>query len=199
MIRMARVPFGGITLLICLSGAAAAQEKRAPVTTPQVYVITTPTPSPPPTTPTPAPRKTRKKEQKVSEPKLPQEGLLASSGGSSTSTDVFGDIALKEGEGPPISGSVSRMSTNQWQVKVFNNSKDLVSGSFAVFQFDRLGNRIKQDRFTVTLRPGESMERRIPGTASSVNSRLSVTGWKATKVKEAAPTPASEDTNPPQP
>lgn len=79
----------------------------------------------------------------------------------------------------PISGSVSKISTNEWRAKVMNNSEeDKYSVSVSVVQFDKLGKQIKRDSFSLVLAPKASAERTVKGSGTTFDAQLNLNSWK---------------------
>ena len=134
---------------------------------------------------------------KKKEKQFPKSGTLASTsgGGSASSVGGFGDTPLSdEDQAAPIGGSVSR-EKNSWVAKVFNNSKDSVSGNYKVIQKGKNGATIKTDSFSVNLAPGKSTERSFTANPLSVSGSLDVVSWKSNKKKEEPKKEESEYTN----
>lgn len=115
-------------------------------------------------------------------PELPKSGSLSTSGdfgyrrsavgGEWGGTDQQGkDVA-------PISGSVSKLSDNEWVMKAFNNSKDTYSVSLEVAQYGVNGQRLKGDFFSYTLRPSQNVERKISASPSTKSCDLKLQSWK---------------------
>lgn len=133
---------------------------------------------------------------------LPKSGVLSTS--ISTGYQTNKKVAIpwnKEGAGAdaqaPISGSVSRINTKQWQAKVFNNTDDAFSADVAVVQLNANGNTVKRDSFSMRLKPKESLERTVSAVAGSSDGRLELISWKrlTSKKKEepSAQVPANTE------
>ena len=134
---------------------------------------------------------------KKKEKQFPKSGTLASTSGGGTSSSVggFGDTPLTdEDQAAPIGGSVNR-EKNSWVARVFNNSKDSVSGNYKLVQKGKNGATIKTDSFSVNLAPGKSAERSFTANPLSVSGSLDVVSWKSNKKKEEPKKEESEDTN----
>lgn len=140
-------------------------------------------------------------QKSAKEKDLPASGALASSGHfgrGNTGADLpWGstDGGITNG-GSPISGSITRINPNEWQLKVFNNSKDSYSVSLQVFQYNSSGSKVKTDSLSYSLAPGKSAERKIPAGISSDRAELNLGNWKKlggskkskeTQSEEAAP------------
>lgn len=127
----------------------------------------------------------QKSEEDI-EKKFPKTGVIAATKQSGRNAEVggFGNVSYSEDDQAPITGSVSRLNQTKWVAKVFNNSKKSISASFTVKQMNAAGNQIDSDSFSVTLGPGQSNERPITASASTVNAELAITNWKILKEKE---------------
>ena len=113
---------------------------------------------------------------------LPKKGVLSvSGGGGGQDYKIPGEWAGQDattGDAPPVSGSVSRINKESWQVKMFNNSKDVYSASIAVIQYDEAVKQIKSDYFSITLKPGEKDVRTFSAAAGSKTAELNLQRWK---------------------
>lgn len=122
---------------------------------------------------------------------LPKSGNLSTSinSGSVSSSvpDPFGGIEIGEGEGSPISGSISRLDEDTWQMRVFNNSQDTYSVNLGVKQRDEDGRTLKSDSFSYTLKPGSSAERPIQAASGSREADLDLRSYSKIKKQKAAP------------
>lgn len=127
---------------------------------------------------------------------LPQSGTLSATSSAGTSAEVpnpWGGVSLDDGKPNPISGSVSKVSANQWMMKVFNNSQDPYSVSLEVEQLDTSGRRARSDYFSYTLKAGASAQQPISASPQTRDMRLNLRSWKnlAKKKPEATGTPAA--------
>ena len=113
---------------------------------------------------------------------LPKRGTLSVSGGGGgqdySIPGEWGGSDASTGDAPPVSGSVSRINKETWQVRMFNNSKDAYSANVAVIQTDDAFKQVKSDYFSVTLKPGEKDTRTFPAGAGSKSAELKLQGWK---------------------
>lgn len=133
-----------------------------------------------PAAPAEVPAEAAPKKQKD----LPRSGSLSSSiSGIHDSRAIpgpWGGVDVKGETASPITGSVSKISANKWQMRVFNNSEDSYSVSLAVHQYNRVGTKIKSDSFSYSLRPGASAERTLSSLAETEQCTLDLVNWKKT-------------------
>lgn len=113
---------------------------------------------------------------------LPKSGVLsdtfASGRSGVTAPGTWGDSNVLSSDPAPISGSVSKLSNNKWQMRLFNNSEDPYSVSVEVRQIDT--NRVVQrrDTFSYTLKPKQSVEREVTAYSPGVDCALELLKWK---------------------
>ncbi|RIL09229.1 MAG: hypothetical protein DCC75_07015 [Proteobacteria bacterium] len=122
-------------------------------------------------------------EEGDAEANLPKSGVLSRSvKGGYQSKDVnvpWGTEESPAKETSPITGSVSKLSDKAWKMKLFNNSEESTySADVRVNQYNLRGVKIKSDYFSYTLKPGESTERDVSASASTVDSQLELVSWK---------------------
>lgn len=128
---------------------------------------------------------------------LPKSGTLSATAGRGNVVEgVWGGVDLSGEQAPPVSGSVSRIDPNNFQMRAFNNSKDTYSLSLQVVQVDQRGNAVKRDSFSYTLKPNQSAERTVRSAPGAVDARLDVLRWKnlTEKQREAAKESEGETT-----
>ena len=121
----------------------------------------------------------------------PQKGTLAG-----TASGGYGGIAMDgvwgskdgsmDGEGTPVSASVSKAGTAEWVVKVFNNSEDQYRLSLELTQIGESGRVVKSDPFATILRGGQNLQRIFLMHPAAVNATVSVKSWKKVEKKTAA-------------
>lgn len=138
-----------------------------------------------------APAAADTKAEPKEEKKLPKSGVLSSSirsgyqsrniGDQWGGTDITGDAGAA-----PITGSVSRVSPQEWVAKIFNNTDDTYSASLRVVQLGKRGSQTKQDSFSYTLKPHSSASRRLASSSLTEEARLELQGWKKLGAKKAA-------------
>ena len=112
---------------------------------------------------------------------LPKHGVLSSTytaGDQSMSVDVWAKKGAAVDAVSPISGSVSRVSDKQWQMKVYNNTDDSFNADVRVKQINSRGNVIKTDSFSLRLKPKESTDRVIAGLSAAADAQLELVSWK---------------------
>ena len=121
------------------------------------------------------------KEKKKEE--LPQKGVLSTTVTKSyknAKLDIpWGSTDAVGGGVSPITGSVSRFSEKEWLVKVFNNSDKRYSFNVKVTQYSDRGSQVKSDSFSYTLKPKESVDRKLSRSSGARDAQLSLEGWKA--------------------
>lgn len=112
---------------------------------------------------------------------LPKKGSLATSSlsgaASATFPDPFGGNDPSGREISPISGSVSRISSEQWEMKVFNNSKDSYSVSVDIIQRDLRGSEVRRDSFSYALKPESSKSEKLPIGPGAYMAELNLRHW----------------------
>jgi hypothetical protein len=125
-------------------------------------------------------------EEKKEESSFPQTGTLASSnpGSKTNSVDVWSDENAKDtSQAPPISGSVSKVNGKDWIAKIFNNSDAPISANIAVVQLDKLNRKLNTQYFSVSLKPGESVDRKVNASSTTNQCYVELRGWKKKSVK----------------
>jgi hypothetical protein len=154
----------------------AAPEKSASKSNEPEQVVIVPTLPPTPTA---------QEEKEDPYKDLPKSGLL--SGTYSLETDStavsepWGNTGSAANSNSPITGSVSRISKQQWKASVFNNSEDSFSVSVKVKQIDSRGSVVKSDYFSASLKPKNSAERQFSSASSALNAELELLSWKKLK------------------
>jgi hypothetical protein len=135
-----------------------------------------------------------------SDKELPKSGSLATSSisgaASATFPDPFGGNDPSGREVSPIAGSVSRLSSERWEMKVFNNADDTYSVSVDVVQRDLRGSEVKRDSFSYTLKPHTSKSEKLAVGPGAELAELTLRNWRneTRKVREKekqSATPAS--------
>ena len=119
-------------------------------------------------------------------PELPSSGTLAKSskanfGGSSDGP--WGGIDLDGKNVNPLIASVQRVSEREFSYTVKNNSEDNYSTTLKLVSYDSRGKRIRSVPASVSLRPGQSVTRKVraSSTVSSMEVEMSSFKKKATK------------------
>jgi hypothetical protein len=112
---------------------------------------------------------------------LPKRGVL-----SSTNVGGYGSREVDEPWGfddsgretAPITGSVSRQG-GRWVARIFNNHPDnTYSADVQVNLFNRNGTKVQSGSFSLTLKPGQSVERTVSGPANVESANVELKGWK---------------------
>lgn len=139
---------------------------------------------------------------------LPRSGTLSGTSVSGTggkSVDApWGSEDVING-GAPISGSVSKVSERQWNMRIFNNSEDTYSVDLEVAQLNERNTKVKSDHYSYTLRPKQTAERSISAYSNTKQCTLNLLSWKnltehkkdAEPTKTAATASAPAAKNPP--
>ena len=127
--------------------------------------------------------------QTVPDKTLPRKGSLASTfvTGKSVSTapEPFGFDELNRKEESPITGSVSRGKPGEWQLKVFNNSKeDTYSVDVEVFQLNEGLAVVKRDYFSYTIPPQGSKGQSLAEASGVKGAELNLSKWKNLTAKK---------------
>jgi hypothetical protein len=91
----------------------------------------------------------------------------------------------------PISGSVSKVSGNNWMMKIFNNSKDSYSVDVSIVQLASDGSKNKEDHYSYNLGPSKSEQRSISALSHTVNCALRLNNWKKIGSAKSADASAS--------
>ena len=113
---------------------------------------------------------------------LPSSGFLAGSAiGGNGAVNLQGQWG---GPGAPLTASVSKNSSEEWTLRVYNNSDDKYRASISVQLLDELGKRLKSYPVSATLQPGDVYERRIRPTPRSVNYAIKLSSWKKYEKKK---------------
>ncbi len=133
----------------------------------------------------------------VPDKKLPKEGSLASTfvtGRSVASApEPFGFDELNRNEKSPITGSVSRVRPGEWQLKVFNNSReDTYAVDVEVLQLNDALAVVKRDFFSYTIPPQGSKAQSISEGSGVKGAEMSLTKWRNLTSKKKAPATASQ-------
>ncbi len=80
--------------------------------------------------------------------------------------------------GSPIMGSITHVGEN-WIVRITNSTDDrTLNASFNLKQFDSRGRTVRSEPFTYSLRPKESVERRVRAALRISRVTLDLTDWK---------------------
>lgn len=121
--------------------------------------------------------------QTVPDKNLPKKGALASTfvtGRSvATAPEPFGFDELNRNEESPISGSVSRGKPGEWQLKVFNNSKeDTYSVDVEVSQLNEALVVVKRDYFSYSIPPQGSKAQNISEASGVKGAQMNLTKWR---------------------
>jgi hypothetical protein len=130
-----------------------------------------------------------KKSELVSDKDLPKTGSLAASSmlgtGPASFADPFGGEDPSGREKSPITGSVSRVTADKWEIKIFNNSKDSYSVSVDLIQRDLRSTEIRRDSYSYTLKPESSKSERIAVGVGAQTAELTLRHWsnRTKKVK----------------
>lgn len=130
--------------------------------------------------------------QTVSDKKLPKTGSLSSTFVTGSSVNVapepFGSDNPMGDEQSPITGSVSRVKPGEWQLKVFNNSKDdTYAVDVEVSQFNESFTSVKRDYFSYTIPPQGSKVQSISEGLGVKGAQLNLSKWRnLTSKKKAA-------------
>lgn len=123
-------------------------------------------------------------------PIRPKTGLMSTSiRGPERATVVdTGEETAQGGKfsGPPIAGSVSRISPREWRMVVANNTTDPYSVDVTVRQVNGRGDAVKNDHFSYTLKPGEQQTRDVSGAINAVDGKLILNSWKNLAPKPVA-------------
>jgi hypothetical protein len=83
--------------------------------------------------------------------------------------EPFGVVDPSGREISPITGSVSRVDSDTWMMKVFNNSgTETYAVDVEVLQRDERGSVVKRDAYSYTLQPKASTSREV---SSALNVR----------------------------
>ncbi len=125
----------------------------------------------------------------VSDKELPKTGNLSTSSisgaASATFPDPFGAVDPSGKEESPITGSVSRLTADEWVMKVFNNSKNAYSVIVDVVQRDDRGSEVRRDSYTYMLKPESSEQRKVPAGVGAKEAELNLRNWKDLTKKPA--------------
>jgi hypothetical protein len=128
---------------------------------------------------------------------LPKSGSLSSTRMtgqvSNAVPEPFGVVDPSGKEISPITGSVSRINNDTWQMKVYNNSKvDSYSVDIEVIQRDDGGRVVKKDAYTYNLKPQSNNGRQISSGLNARQAELNLVKYKnvtrQSKSTTAAPT-----------
>ncbi len=128
-------------------------------------------------------------EEQVRE--LPKSGLLAGSGsgafGGTEIDGVWGDDSIDGKESSaPIGGSVSNLGKGNWLARVTNSSEDKYRVSVVVEQFSNANKKLKSTPMTLTLKAGETVERKIKASQSTAHCKLQLRNWKKYEKKKSS-------------
>jgi hypothetical protein len=125
--------------------------------------------------------------------KLPKSGVLASTEGGqygkSTNT-TWSDVDISGDKMAPLSASVSRVGTEEWRLRVFNNGKNSYSFTVRVVQLTQSLSTSKSDSFTFSLKPGESAERTVRTGSGATGAKVILDSYKKLKTR-ATPSPSA--------
>lgn len=127
--------------------------------------------------------------QTVPDKNLPKSGSLSSTfvTGQRVGSvpEPFGFDELNRNEESPITGSVSRMKAGEWQLKVFNNSRDdAYSVDVEVRQLNEALGVVKRDYFSYTLPPQGSKAQTISAAAGVKGAELNLSRWRNLTAKK---------------
>jgi hypothetical protein len=121
------------------------------------------------------------KSEVVEDKDLPKTGSLAASSnfgtGPASFSDVFGGNDPSGREVSPISGSVSRIAADKWEVKVSNNSNDTYSVIIDIIQRNLHGTEVRRDSFSQTLKPGSSKSEKIDAGVGAQAAEVQLRHW----------------------
>jgi hypothetical protein len=168
--RIARAMNGRLSRGVLLTGAAAMGVALAPVS------------------------ELRAQEK---EEELPKSGSLSTSistrnRNSTSVAEPWGGVNIQGKDASPISGSVSKTQKG-YVARMFNNSEDTYSVSVRVVQLGKNDNTLKTDSFSMTLKPGQSMERPVSAAPGVFSADLKLENWrKLTDNKKKKEAPAAE-------
>lgn len=126
--------------------------------------------------------------------KLPSSGELSRSINSGDPArrvpDTFGGIDVLGNEQRALSGSVSRVDQEYWNVRVFNNSaEDTFSVNVGVKQFNDTGGVLKTDYFSYLLKPHASTEQMVQAAPGASEASLELRNYRKLTKPTAAPSP----------
>ena len=110
---------------------------------------------------------------------FPQTGILAgTSSGGYGGTSIGGWAQEDQREPAPISASVSRAGRDEWQVGVFNNSEDKYRVGIEVIQLGERGRRLKGTSMSLSLKPGDSVQRTVRQANGAIDAQVKLRNWK---------------------
>lgn len=114
---------------------------------------------------------------------LPKSGSLSSTRMtgqvSNAVPEPFGVVDPSGKEISPITGSVSRINNDTWEMKVLNNSKsETYSVDVEVIQRDDGGRVVKKDAYTYNLQPESSNGRRVMSGLNVRQAELNLVKYK---------------------
>jgi len=121
---------------------------------------------------------------------LPKSGVL-----SSTSVGGYGTRKVDEPWGfddsgretAPITGSVSREGA-RWVARIFNNHpENTYSADVQVNLYNRAGTKVQSGAFSLTKKPGQSVERTVSGPSNVESATVELKGWKNLSKGSAKP------------
>lgn len=129
----------------------------------------------------PVPEKVEKKKER----KLPKSGVLGvygTAGPGSAKVDVpWGGVDTTGDKQAPLSGSVNKISADEWTVSVQNNSEDRYSANVTAKLMTDSGQVVKTQSYSLSLKPGETTQRSIRGAAAAKVGSLLLRNWKKTE------------------
>ena len=96
------------------------------------------------------------------------------------------DLQLDSEEQAPLLSNVRKISSNEYEYSVTNNSEDRYSTNVGIIQSDANGKIIKKDYAMVNLKPGEKKTRKLRAGPRTASVALELKKWdKKEKVKSA--------------
>jgi hypothetical protein len=126
----------------------------------------------------------------VSDKVLPKTGSLAASSmlgtGPASFADPFGGEDSSGRETSPITGSVSRVPADKWEIKIFNNSKDSYSVSVDLSQRDLHNTEIRRDSYSYSLKPESVKSEKIAMGVGAQTAELTLRHWSNLTHKKKA-------------
>lgn len=180
--------FLGILFLQVSAGHVFAQTSDGLTVLPEVTPFPVVTARPPVAAATPLTHLKRKKgapDLKTEDPiaKLPKSGVIASTlpagGFGKKGYSTWTDTDIEGKKTAPISASVSRVDSKNWNLKVTNNSEeDTFSVSIKVDQVGKSGSSVKSDSFSYSLKPKESVDRPVVGAQNASGAQVVLENFK---------------------
>lgn len=122
-----------------------------------------------------------------SEENLPATGRLAGTTvggyGYTGFEGGWGGYDIEGEDSAPVTASISRVSAEDWELTVYNNSEDLYKVSLVVEQTDDRSRRLKQNPISVSLKAGESFSRLVRAHVLAKHAAVNLRKWTRVEKK----------------